>query len=141
MKTSRVQARDAMGRDEPDLDMQRYFRSGALVSIGYMLSPLSWWNDVFFNLPIALVLGYGVSWLQPDWFFPGTIAGYWLSNVLGMVMMQLGATDLLMAEERRNPLRDTLIGCGGATLYTVVVTALVYFQVLEMPQFLTDLRP
>jgi hypothetical protein len=119
----------------------RYFRGGALVGIGYMLSPLSWWNDVFFNLPIALVVGYGVAWLWPDWFWPGTIAGYWLSNVLGMVMMQWGATDLLVSAERRNPLRDALIGCGGATLYTAVVAALIYFHRLEMPQFLTDLRP
>jgi hypothetical protein len=107
------------------LDLGRYFRSGALVGIGYLLSPLSWWNDVFFNLPIALVLGYGVAVLRPDWFWSGTIAGYWLSNVLGMVMMQWGATDLLVSAERRNLLRDTLMGCGGATLYTAVVAALL----------------
>ena len=37
-------------------------RGGALVSLGYMLSPLSWWHDLFFNLPIALVFGYAASW-------------------------------------------------------------------------------
>lgn len=116
-------------------------RSGALVSIGYMLSPLSWWNDLFFNLPIALVFGYGVSWVQPDWFLPGTIIGYWLSNVLGMVMMQFGAIDILRPEANRNRTRDTLMGLGGATLYTVVVAGLIYFHLLDMPDFLTDLQP
>jgi hypothetical protein len=31
-----------------------------------MLSPLSWWNDLFFNLPIALLFGYLVSWVFDD---------------------------------------------------------------------------
>lgn len=26
-----------------------------------MLSPLSWWNDLFFNLPIALLFGGSVA--------------------------------------------------------------------------------
>jgi hypothetical protein len=75
MKTSRACTRDAMGRDEPDLDMQRYFRSGALVSIGYMLSPLSWWNDVFFNLPIALVLAMESVGSSPIGFSPERLRG------------------------------------------------------------------
>lgn len=119
----------------------KHLRSGALISIGYMLSPLSWWNDLFFNLPIALAFGYGVSWLHPQWFLPSTIVGYWLSNVLGMVMMQFGTTDLLLSEENRNPSRDLWIGFGGATLYSAIAFALVYFHVLDIPDFLTDLQP
>ncbi|MGF1458077.1 MAG: hypothetical protein ACFBSG_03525 [Leptolyngbyaceae cyanobacterium] len=114
-------------------------RGGALMGIGYMLSPLSWWNDVFFNLPIALLFGYGVAWLHPGWLLPGTVAGYWFSNVLGMVMMQFGATDLWFAAASRQPKRDLLIGLGSSTLYTLVITALIYWHVLEMPTFLTDL--
>jgi hypothetical protein len=74
--------------------LKQNLRGGLLVGIGYMLSPLSWWNDVFFNLPIAIAVGYAISWLHPSWFVPGTLAGYWLSNVVGMVMMQFGATDI-----------------------------------------------
>ncbi|ESA37003.1 hypothetical protein N836_05425 [Leptolyngbya sp. Heron Island J] len=116
-------------------------RGGALLSLGYMLSPLSWWNDLFFNLPIALVFGYGVSWFNSHWFIPGTVMGYWLSNVLGMVMIQFGAVDIFLTDEKRNVTRDTVIGFGGATLYTVIVAALVYFHILDIPDFLTDLHP
>lgn len=122
-------------------DLLKNLRGGTLVSLGYMLSPLSWWNDLFFNLPIALVFGYGVSWITPQWFVPGTIIGYWLSNVLGMVMMQFGAVDIFVSDENRNIRRDTLIGFGSATLYTVVVSALVYFHILDIPNFLMDLQP
>lgn len=106
-----------------------------------MLSPLSWWNDVFFNLPIALVVGYGASWLQPHWFFPGTVIGYWLSNVVGMVMLQFGASDALRQNASSHWQRELLWGFGGATLYTLVGTALVYFHVLDLPDFLADLHP
>jgi hypothetical protein len=105
-----------------------------------MLSPLSWWNDLFFNLPIALVLGYLASWLQPSWLLPGTVVGYWLSNVLGIVMMQFGATDMFWAEEPRHLKRDLIIGLSGSTLYTIVVSALVYWHILQVPDILTDIR-
>ncbi|MEB3267578.1 MAG: hypothetical protein VKJ09_03470 [Leptolyngbya sp.] len=117
----------------------KYLRNGTLVGLGYLLSPLSWWNDVFFNLPIALVFGYGVSWVNRDWLLPGTLLGYWLSNVAGMVMMQMGAMDMVLSAEQRHPQRDLLIGLGGATLYTVAVAALVYSHVLTLPQFLQGL--
>jgi hypothetical protein len=123
------------------INLLKKLRGGTLMGIGYLLSPLSWWNDLFFNLPIALVFGYGVSWLNASWFLPGTIVGYWLSNVLGMVMMQFGAVDMFWAEDNRNVKRELLIGLGSATLYTLVVSALVYFHVLEMPNFLTELQP
>lgn len=108
-----------------------------MAGIGFMLSPLSWWNDVFFNLPIALGVGYAVSWLKADWFIPGTIAGYWLSNVLGILMMQFGAIEMVVGEEKRNVKREVLLGLGGSTLYTLIVIALAYFHVLEAPTFLT----
>ena len=111
------------------------------MGIGYMLSPLSWWNDLFFNLPIALVFGYGTSWINPHWFIPGTVVGYWLSNVLGMIMIQFGAIDIFRPNDARNITRDALIGFGGATLYTVLFSALVYFHVLDIPDFLKDLHP
>ena len=32
---------------------------GTLAFIGYMLSPLSWWNDLFVNWPLALAFAWG----------------------------------------------------------------------------------
>lgn len=117
--------------------MFKKLRGGFLMGIGYMLSPLSWWNDIIFNLPVALLLGYSVSWINADYFLPATVIGYWLSNVLGILLMQFGAIDMFLDQEKRNLKRDILIGLGGATLYTLVITALVYFHVLEIPSFLT----
>ena len=32
---------------------------GIIGTVGYLLSPLSWWNDLYFNIPIA----YATAWL------------------------------------------------------------------------------
>ena len=119
--------------------MLQKLRGSLFVGIGYMLSPLSWWNDVFFNLPIALLFAYLISWIKPDWFFQFTVIGYWLSNVLGIAMMQMGAMDMFFDEEKRNLKRDLVLGFGGSTVYTIVVASLVYFHVLEVPDFLINL--
>ncbi|GAB4242647.1 MAG: hypothetical protein Kow00121_68320 [Elainellaceae cyanobacterium] len=103
-----------------------------------MLSPLSWWNDLFFNLPIAYAFGYAVSWANSNWFIPATIAGYWISNVLGILMMQFGAGDMLFDNGDRNLKKDILVGLGTSTAYTVAVLALLYFHVLETPSFLAS---
>lgn len=109
-------------------------RGGFLVGLGYLLSPLSWWNDLIFNLPIAAVFGYAVSWYEPTWFLPATAVGYWASNVLGILMMQWGATDLLWSEQERNPQRELLMGLGTSTAYTLLILGLVYFHILETPE-------
>ncbi len=106
------------------------------VGFGYMLSPLSWWNDLFFNLPIAYLFGYGVSWIFPDSFLAATIIGYWISNVLGILMMQMGATDIFFAHKPHNLKKDLLIGLGSSTAYTLLILGLIYFHVLEIPAFL-----
>lgn len=121
------------------LNLFKKLRGGAMMGIGYMLSPLSWWNDLFFNLPIALLFGYVLGWLNSDWFLPGTIVGYWLSNILGIIMMQFGAMDMFLNDEKRNIKRDLLIGFGGSTLYTMIIAILVYLHVLQLPDFLMSL--
>ncbi len=113
--------------------MIKTIRNSVLMGVGYMLSPLSWWNDVFFNLPIAYGFGYVVSWAIPDWFLPATIAGYWLSNVLGIIMMQMGALDMVLDQPEKNLKRDILVGLGTSTLYTIAIVGLVYFHILEIP--------
>ncbi|WP_339376947.1 hypothetical protein [Chroococcidiopsis sp. TS-821] len=104
--------------------------------LGYMLSPLSWWNDLFFNLPIAYFIGYVFSLFRTDLFLPFSIAGYWLSNVAGFLLMQFGATDVL-SQSKRNFKKDLLIGLISSTVYTVIILLLVQFGLLETP-FLTD---
>ncbi|MFQ4136954.1 hypothetical protein PGN35_011600 [Nodosilinea sp. PGN35] len=109
---------------------------GTLVVVGYLLSPLCWWNDLVINLPLALGFGYLVSRPWPDALVPLTGVGYWLTNVVGFVLMQQGAVTALQKEgegSKTNSLRNGLIT---STVYTVAIVVLVQFHILEMPDFL-----
>ncbi|MCU0543536.1 MAG: hypothetical protein MUE44_15395 [Oscillatoriaceae cyanobacterium Prado104] len=109
-------------------------RGGLFLTVGYLLSPLCWWNDLFFNLPIAYAFGYICSWISPDWLFPGSIVGYWLSNIVGILLMQFGAVDVLTNKPKETNLKkELLVGFASSTAFTVVVVALVYFKVLDIP--------
>lgn len=102
--------------------------------LGYALSPLCWWNDLIFNLPIAYAVGYLCSLVSSNWLIPGAIAGYWLSNVVGILLMQAGFLDMVQGQVReRNLKKELLTGVVSSTLYTVVVVLLLHFNVLETP--------
>jgi hypothetical protein len=114
-------------------------RGGLLLGIGYLLSPLSWWNDLFFNLPIAYFFGYVCSLFSKDLLIPCAIAGYWLSNVLGILLMQTGALDMVQdSAAPRNFKQELLMGIGSSTIYTLVILALVHFKVLITPDLFSD---
>jgi hypothetical protein len=116
-------------------------RGSFWLGLGYLLSPLSWWNDLVFNLPIAYGFAYLISLGHRQWFWAATVVGYWLSNVLGMVLMQWGATDVVFTDRSTNWKRDLLWGLASSTAYTILVAGLVYFGVLSLPSFLAVNSP
>jgi len=36
-----------------NMNVPRWLTGGVLTTLGFIRSPLSWWNDLFVNLPIA----------------------------------------------------------------------------------------
>ena len=109
-------------------------RGGFLLVLGFLLSPLSFWNDLFFNLPIAYGLGYICSWFNPNLLLPCAIAGYWISNILGILLMQVGAVDVFKEQPKeRNLKKELLMGLVSSAVYTLVILALIQFKILELP--------
>ncbi|WP_242019962.1 MULTISPECIES: hypothetical protein [Cyanophyceae] len=109
---------------------------GSLVVVGYLLSPLCWWNDLVINLPLALGFGYLVSRPFPGTLVPMTGLGYWLTNVVGFMLMQQGAVTALQKEGQgsSHSLRNGLIT---STLYTLAIVVLLQLHILDVPDFLT----
>ena len=109
---------------------KRKVSGGTLVFIGYMLSPLSWWNDLFVNWPIALVFAWAISWFWKPAFVASLILGYWLTNILGFVLMQKGGAKIISEKDvpysRKCLYRDLVI----SVLYTVLIVALVKMGVI-----------
>ena len=46
----------------PDaMSWRRKLGGSVLAFVGFMLSPLSWWNDAFVNIPLALLFAWLMS--------------------------------------------------------------------------------
>ena len=96
-----------------------------------MLSPLSWWNDLFVNVPLALAFAWIVSFFYKPAFEICVIIGYWLSNILGFVLMHKGAQRLLAEEVRKYSRRDLLRDAGISIAYTALIVVLLRLHILK----------
>jgi hypothetical protein len=110
---------------------KRKVTGGVLALAGYMLSPLSWWNDLFVNVPLALVFAWLVSWFYKPAFAASLVVGYWLTNVLGFILMHKGGQKLLSEKQGRYSWRDFCRDVGISLLYTALIVVLVKFGVLK----------
>jgi len=99
--------------------------------VGYMLSPLSWWNDLYVNVPLALVFAWVLTLFYKPGFAIFFVLGYWLTNVAGFVILHKGAQKMLTEKDkqynRRQLLRDVVI----SLLYTALIVALVKAGILK----------
>lgn len=122
-------------RPNPRLKMGlQKLRGGTLLVLGFLLSPLSWWNDLVFNLPIAYGVGYLCSLVWSQALLPATVAGYWLSNILGILLMQAGVLDLAQSpSQSRNWKQEIRMSIASSTLYTAVIVGLIQFKLLSTP--------
>jgi hypothetical protein len=110
---------------------KRKVSGGILAVVGYMLSPLSWWNDMLVNVPLALVFAWIVSAFYKPAFSAAVVIGYWLTNVLGLVLMHKGAQQVLSNEDKKYSLRELLWDVIISLLYTLVIVALLEFGFLR----------
>jgi len=79
------------------------FRYRSIFFIGWLLSPLTPWNDAFINIPISYVLA-GIT----ERFFHGsfvfmTMVFYWFTNCLGLFIMYKSGAALLPNRSRIIP--------------------------------------
>ena len=107
------------------------FSGGILAGIGFMLSPLSWWNDLVVNLPLALAFAWVASFFYKPAFEACVILGYWLTNILGFVLMHKGAQKVFSNEQRKYSRRDLLRDFGISLLYTGLILLLLKVGVLK----------
>jgi len=115
-------------------EMWKKLRGGFFLVLGYLLSPLCWWNDLLFNLPIAYGFGYMCSLFSPKLLIPCSIIGYWLSNVVGILLMQLGSVDFFQNEPKeRNLKKELFTGLVSSTVFTLVIILLIQFKILDTP--------
>ncbi|MDB5266603.1 MAG: hypothetical protein JWN89_418 [Parcubacteria group bacterium] len=105
---------------------------GFIALIGFLLSPLTPWNDIFINIPLAYVFASLVSLVSKAYFLPSIILGYWLTNVLGLLMMHYGLSrysEIKKEYTRKNLIVDVCM----VVFVTGLLVVLVTFGVLKFP--------
>ena len=120
---------------------KRKVTGGILAFVGYMLSPLSWWNDLFVNVPLALVFAWIVSFFYKPVFEASLIVGYWLTNVLGFVLLQKGGEKMFSKEERPYSRRALLRDVGISLAYSGLIVLLLRLKVLKPFENYFEKRP
>lgn len=106
-------------------------KGGSIAFVGYILSPLSWWNDLFVNIPLAYVFAACVAFFSKNLFFPALIFGYWGTNVLGLVMMHYGA--LKVSGKSAMTKKDFAVHIAVSMVYTVIMVYLIQKGILKFP--------
>ncbi|MBI2442254.1 MAG: hypothetical protein HYV35_12905 [Lentisphaerae bacterium] len=104
---------------------------GGLFALGFVLSPISWWNDALVNLPIACLAGQLLAAIFGRSLFLGAFIGaYWATNLAGLLLMHLSARKLLRKPERALSLwRFFLI----SLIYTLAIIVLAQFEWIQSP--------
>lgn len=107
-----------------------------MATAGFLLSPLSWWNDLYVNIPIA----YGLAWLagfisDKRYFGVLMIFFYWLSNLAGFLLMHRGMAVTLRTgnSEPEQLKRNILLDVWVSIIYTGILAMLVYTGILKYP--------
>ncbi len=108
---------------------KNHFLYWLLISIGYLLSPLSWWNDLFINFPLAYLFACLCSLFSSRLFIPGIIAGYWLTNITGLLFIHFAS--LRLAGVKRFTRRQWLINGLISTGYSLLILLLVMRRILK----------
>ena len=111
--------------------MARRLGAGIVAVIGYLLSPLSWWNDAFVNLPLAWLFASLISLASHRLFAPAMILGYWLTNIVGLLLMAHGTAGVVAGGFPRSLRRQLVLSLLAATGYTLVIVLLYLLGVLK----------
>jgi len=100
----------------------------AVSFIGWILSPFTWWNDAFVNLPIAYLSANIINRLFANSFLSVFLVSYWLTNILGIVLMYVGASGLSPKGLLKNSFRAVLIAI---IVYSVISAFLIWVKVIK----------
>jgi uncharacterized membrane protein len=113
--------------------MKFRLKGTGLTAIGFMLSPLSWWNDLVLNIPLAYGFGVVFGFISRELFLPAVVVGYWITNVLGFVLMHYGGKELITGKKTSCTKKNTIKALTVTGIYTAVVIALAGMGWLKFP--------
>lgn len=90
--------------------------------LGWVLSPLTIWNDSFVNIPLAYLIAnfvYFITHFHFRWLF---ISSYIFTNILGVILMLVSGKKYIFSRESKIKALISLIV--NTTIFSVIITLL-----------------
>ena len=69
--------------------------------VGWVLSPFTWWNDAFINIPLSYLLANGLFYITHIRFAWLVLGSYWVTNAIGLLFMYIGGKHLIVSSRNR----------------------------------------
>jgi len=104
-----------------------------LITAGYILSPLSWWNDLFINIPLAYIFAIPFGAISKTLFMPMLIVGYWITNIIGFMLMHHGTKSLSTKKNKKYTRKELVKDLTISILYTILILILILKGWLRFP--------
>jgi len=82
------------------------------------------------NVPLAYLFSWPFSVLHEQLFVPAFIFGYWLTNLLGLMMLHRGSTWLLKKQRDKFSFKKSFVV---SLIYSALIFAVVMLGWLESP--------
>lgn len=103
-------------------DKMPTFIKNTIFFIGWLLSPLTFWNDAFVNIPISyLCASLLIRFIKVD-FIGLMLVVYWVSNIVGLCMMYLSGRAIF--EDRGGVFKALMTLVATIAVYSVMLIAL-----------------
>lgn len=100
--------------------MKRLFRVFIFFT-GWILSPFTWWNDAFVNMPLSYLIANFIYYLMKLPFKWLVIGSYWFTNLLGIYFMYFGGKQLMVSSKNKSKTAILLI------LFIIVYSAIMLY--------------
>lgn len=89
---------------------------------GWILSPLTFWNDAFVNIPIAYLAAALLFRVFHISFIALVLISYWISNVIGLAMMYVSGKNIMKSGE--GSIRKLVELLVTMAVYSIILVAL-----------------
>lgn len=105
------------------------FLNRALFFLGWLLSPFTFWNDAFVNIPLSYIMANLAFRLVRVDFLTLVLISYWLSNGLGILLMYLSGRKLTAGDE--GSFKELINLALAITAYSLLLVLLNKFGILK----------
>jgi hypothetical protein len=101
----------------------------ALFFVGWLLSPLSFWNDAVVNLPVSYFMANVlVRFIKTD-FTRLVLFSYWFTNIAGLALMYIAGRDAVKG--RAGPVKALLSLVFTTAIYSIIIIVLGFFGIIK----------